>query len=149
MTILATSIGPRVSASTNELDYGSIEVLKEEKRKFTIYNNSKIKAEYTAFTKGKESIWKVMQRSGILQPDDQKDIEVICMADEAQKFADTLHIVVNNGLDLEVALKASGKGSTLSCKVDLGTVDFGTQYTMQEIFKEFQLENRGRRMQKV
>lgn len=36
-----------------------------------------------------------------------------------QKFADTLHIIVNNGVDLEVALKAKGIGSTLYCKDNL------------------------------
>lgn len=146
MTLIATSIGPKVTVSTGELDYGVIDVLKEEKRKFTIYNNSEIPADYTAFTKNKESIWKVMQRSGTLQPEDQKDIEVICTADEAQKFVDTLHIVVNHGSDREVALKATGRGSTLYCKEDLEVIDFGTLYTEKKELKEFFLENRGRKL---
>jgi hydrocephalus-inducing protein len=149
MTILASSVGPKVETKTKELDYKTIDVLKEVKEKFTITNNSKIPADYTAFTKNKESIWKVMQRSGTLQPEDTKEIEVICVADEAQKFSDTLHVVVNNGVDLEVALKAVGRGTTLVCSKDLRVVDFGTCYTHQNKTLDFFLENRGRRTQKV
>ena len=81
----------------------------------------------------------------MLKPDDEKEIEVVCNADEVQKFQDTLHIIVNNGVDLEVALKAKGVGSTLFCKDNLNLIDFGTEYTHQNITKEFFLENRGRK----
>jgi hydrocephalus-inducing protein len=52
---------------------------------------------------------------------------------------------VNNGVDLEVALKAKGVGSTLFCKDNLNLIDFGTEYTHNNITKEFFLENRGRK----
>jgi hydrocephalus-inducing protein len=52
---------------------------------------------------------------------------------------------VNNGLDLEVSLKAKGVGSTLYCRDNLNLVDFGTEYTHNNITKEFFLENRGRK----
>lgn len=66
-----------------------------------------------------------------------------------QKFQDTLHIIINNGVDLEVLLRAKGVGSTLYCKTPLRTVDFGTEYTHQNITKEFFLENRGRKQMKI
>jgi len=50
--------------------------------KIRICNKSKIDAEYTAFTKLKESIWKVVQRHGILKPDEEKVVDVVCNADE-------------------------------------------------------------------
>jgi len=74
---------------------------------------------------------------------------VVCNADEVQKFQDTLHIIINNGVDLEVALRAKGTGSTLYCKSALDTVDFGTEYTHQNVTKEFFLENRGRKQMKI
>jgi hydrocephalus-inducing protein len=86
VTVLATSTGPLVEADKEELDYGNVEVLKDYTEKLTIKNKSKIPAEYTAFTKQKESIWKVIQRHGVLQPDDERQIEVVCNADEVQKF---------------------------------------------------------------
>jgi hydrocephalus-inducing protein len=56
---------------------------------------------------------------------------------------------VNNGVDLEVALKAKGTGSTLYCKENLNFVDFGIEYTHNNITKEFFLENRGRKQMKI
>jgi hydrocephalus-inducing protein len=149
VTVLATSTGPLVEADREELDYGSVEVLKDVTQKLKIKNKSKIPAEYTAFTKLKESIWKVIQRHGVLQPDDEREIEVVCNADEVQKFQDTLHIIINNGVDLEVGLKAKGTGSTLFCRNNLETIDFGVEYTHQNITKEFFLENRGRKPMKI
>ena len=80
-----------------------------------------------------------------MQPGDEREIEVVCNADEVQKFQDTLHIIINNGVDLEVALRAKGVGSTLYCKSNMNLVDFGTEYTHQNVTKEFFLENRGRK----
>lgn len=149
LTILAQSTGPTVDADQDVLDYEDIDVLKDVTKKLKIKNNSRIPAEYTAFTKAKESVWKIIQRHGVLQPDDVREIEVVCNCDEVQKFTDTLHIIINNGVDLEVALKARGKGSTLYCKQQLKIVDFGTEYTHQNITKEFFLENRGRKQMKI
>ena len=136
-------------ADKEELDYQNVEVLKDYTQTLMIKNKSEIPAEYTAFTKQKESIWKVVQRQGVLQPGDEREIEVMCNADEVMKFQDTLHIIINNGVDLEVALRARGTGSTLFCKSSLATVDFGTEYTHQNVVKEFFLENRGRKQMKI
>jgi hydrocephalus-inducing protein len=76
-------------------------------------------------------------------------IEVVCNADEVQRFTDTLHVIVNNGTDLEVALRAKGVGSTLYCKEDLRNIDFGTEYTHKNVPKQFFLENRGRKPMKI
>lgn len=91
----------------------------------------------------------MIQRHGILQPGEKRDLEVVCNADEIQKFQDTLHIIINNGMDLEVALRAKGTGSTLACKANLNTVDFGTEYTHQTTTREYFLENRGRKPMKI
>lgn len=60
MTVQATSTGPTVEADRDELDYGNVEALQDRTEKLTITNRSQIPAEYTAFTKLKESIWKVI-----------------------------------------------------------------------------------------
>lgn len=72
IVIVANSIGPIVSVDKTELDYGSVEVLRDYNQKIRIQNKSQIDAEYTAFTKNKESVWKVIQRHGILKPDEDK-----------------------------------------------------------------------------
>jgi hydrocephalus-inducing protein len=135
LTLMADSIGPIVDVDRRELEYGAVEVLRDYTEKIVIRNESKIDAEYTAFTKTKESIWKVVQRHGILKPDEHKIIEVVCNADEVQRFQDTLHIIINNGMDLEVALKARGVGSTLFCKEGLSNIDFGVEYTHKNVPK--------------
>jgi hypothetical protein len=58
--INATSTGPLVEADKEELEYGNVEVLRDYTERLKIKNKSKIPAEYTAFTKLKESIWKVI-----------------------------------------------------------------------------------------
>lgn len=82
----AESIGPIVTVDKEEINFGEIEVLQNHKEQIRICNKSKIDAEYTAFTKSRESIWKVVQRHGILAPDEEKVVDIICNADEAQKF---------------------------------------------------------------
>jgi len=57
------------------------------------------------------------------------------------KFPDTLHIIINNGVDQEIKLNSKGIGSTLFCKENLNFVDFKTEYTHSNITKEFFLEN--------
>ena len=149
LNVLANSTGPKVNYDHNDLDFGSVEVLHDVIKPLKITNVSKIPAEYTAFTKNKVSIWKVIQRHGILQPDESKVLDVVCNADECQKFTDTLHIIINNGVDLEVGLKAKGIGTTLACKENLREVSFGTKYTHSNETIEFFLENRGRKPQKI
>lgn len=154
----ADSRGPQVEANTQELDYGSVDVLEDVSKYLKIQNKSKIPAEYTAFTKQKESIWKVIERYGKLAPDEERDIEVVCLADEVMKFSDTLHIIINNGQDIEVALRAKGVGSTLYCKqlqpdpantMKVTEVNFGTKYTHQNVLEEYFLENRGRKTMSI
>jgi hydrocephalus-inducing protein len=149
LTVNAVSIGPIVTVDRTEIDYGNVEVLQDKVEKIRITNKSKIDAEYTAFTKLKESIWKVVQRHGILKPDEEKVVDIVCNADEVQKFTDTLHIIVNNGVDLEVSLAAKGTGYTLHCKQDMKNIDFGTEYTHKIVPKQFFLENRGRKQMKI
>jgi hypothetical protein len=36
------------------------------------------------------------------------DIEVLCTAEDASKFTDTLHFVIKEGMDVDVLLKAKG-----------------------------------------
>jgi len=60
LTINAQSIGPIVEVDRTDIDHGNIDVLKDNPQHIRISNKSKIDAEYTAFTKLKESVWKVV-----------------------------------------------------------------------------------------
>lgn len=61
-----------------------------------------------------------------MKPEEQMDIEVICSADDANRFMDVLHFVIKEGVDIDVNLRARGIGSTCFCKEDLTNVNFGT-----------------------
>ena len=86
MLILASSGGPDVKLDKQELDYGQVEVLVDKRQTFKITNVGQIDAEYTAFTKNKDSIWKVIERYGVIKAKEEKTITVSCSADEVQKF---------------------------------------------------------------
>jgi hydrocephalus-inducing protein len=76
LTLYADSIGPKIKLDKQELDFGNKQVLVTHKDYIQITNISEIEAEYTAFTKQKDSIWKVVQRHDVLKPGETKTIEV-------------------------------------------------------------------------
>lgn len=68
------------------------------------------------------------------------------MADDTQRFTDTLYFVIKEGVDKEVLLKARGVGTTIFRK-NLDFISFGTVYTFREQIYETFIENKGRRKQ--
>ncbi|CAD8206755.1 unnamed protein product [Paramecium octaurelia] len=149
ITIVAFSEGPKVKTSKTELDFGNVEVLKDYSLKLTLTNDSDIEADFHAFTKNKVSIFKPIQKHGIIKPKESCEIEVLCSADDAVKVSDVLHFVIKEGDDVEVQLKAKGIGSTIFCKDDLSSVNMGVNYTHRKVTKEIFVENKGRKQQKL
>jgi len=86
MLILASSGGPDVKLDRQELDFGNVIVQDDKRMSFKITNVGQIDAEYTAFTKNKDSIWKVIERYGVIKAKEEKTITVSCIADEVQRF---------------------------------------------------------------
>lgn len=60
-----------------------------------------------------------------MKSDESMEIEVVCNADDAAKFTDTLHFVIKEGMDVDVALTARGTGSTIYSKDNLEEIHFG------------------------
>ena len=149
INIVATSRGPIVDVTEKELDFGNIEVLKDWTKTIRVMNRSLIKADFTIFTKSKNSIFRPLHKNGILEPSTAMDIQVVCTPDDNVKFSDTLHFVIKEGFDIDVPLRAKGIGSTVFCKEDLKTVSFGLQYTFKYDHREIFIENKGRRSQKL
>ena len=90
-----------------------------------------------------------MEKVGNLQPGDVRDITVICSADECMGFNEILHVVVKEGEDVDVVLKARGTGTTAFCDADIKIIDFGTIFTCRNHAKRFVIQNRGRKPQKL
>ena len=144
--IKANSRGPDVELSHKDLDFGEVEVLNKSTQKIVIKNKSVIEADFYAFTKNKNSIFKPIQKHYILKPEQSFEVDVVCVADDAQRFHDTLYFVIKEGVDKEVQLRAKGVGSTIFCK-DIKYMNFGTLYTHKNMIQEVFLENKGRKTQ--
>jgi len=149
INIIANSKGPIVEIVEKELDFGSVEVLKDWTKTLHIKNKSPIKADFHVFTKTKNSIFKPLQKQGVLEDYGSTDIQVLCTPDDNVTFADTLHFVIKEGVDIDIPLKAKGIGSTIYCKEDLKLITFGLQYTCKLDHKELFVENKGRRPQRL
>jgi len=158
--IKADVLGPQVSVDVPLIDFKDVTVLEKSHGKFTIHNNSEIPAKYTAFTREKNSVFQVEQRTGILQPDEKKELTVVCYPDDAQMFEDTLYIDICEGLHSEVKLRARALGTSIRVpgyevdvtevsnkKITMYKVNFGTQYINYEAIKTINVENRGKKRQ--
>ncbi len=58
--VQANSIGPIAELSRKEIDFGTVQVLKNYSQTITLTNKSEIKADFYAFTKNQNSIFKSM-----------------------------------------------------------------------------------------
>lgn len=149
LNICANSDGPKVAVTPEEIDFGQVEVLKDFYQKVTIVNNSKIKAEFHAFTRQKVSIFKPKVKHSFLDPGERLEFDIVCNADDSSKFNDILHFVVKDGKDKDIILKAKGIGSTIYCDDNLEALNYGTIYTYKTAVKEIFIQNRGRKSQKI
>lgn len=52
-------------------------------------------------------------------------------------------------MDIDIPLKAKGKGETIYSKIPLDVIDFETQYTHRMVPREFFIENKGSKTQKL
>lgn len=149
ITLLANCTGPIVEVLTPELDFGKVQVLNDYPMTISLHNKSDIEAEYTAFTKNRSSVFRVPDKKGLLQPEEVREIKVLCNADECIPFLDVLHIIIKEGEDREVQLKARGTGTTAFCEEDIKIIDFGTAFTSRNIVRRFFIQNRGRKPQRL
>lgn len=58
-----------------------------------------------------------------------------------------LHVLVTEGENLVLPLRARGVGTTMHCAEDLSVIDFGHVFTNNVCERSFLLENKGRRVQ--
>lgn len=112
-----------------------------------IKNKSTIQADFHAFTKRKPSPFKPIQKHGVLKPEEEMNIEVVCNADEATRLLDTLHFVIKEGEDKDVQLKARSVGHTIFWKENLESINFGVIYTHRSKIHNILIENKGNKSQ--
>eukprot|EP01022_Parablepharisma_sp_SALTPOND_P020800 TRINITY_DN386_c0_g1_i3.p1 TRINITY_DN386_c0_g1~~TRINITY_DN386_c0_g1_i3.p1 ORF type:complete len:4093 (+),score=589.86 TRINITY_DN386_c0_g1_i3:873-13151(+) len=160
--IKAEVLGPHVTADAQIKEFKDVKVLSKVKDKVVIHNDSEIPANFTAFTREKNSVFKVDPRTGVLQPDEKKELNLVCSPDDAQVFDDVLYIDICDGTHCEVKLRAKATGTSICIpgyepvqqeegnqKLPVYYIDFGTHYINFEAVKTINVENRGRRRQPV
>ncbi len=162
LDIKAEVLGPQVEVDTQLKDFKEVKVLSKAHDMVTIHNVSEIPAKYTAFTRERNSIFRVDQRTGTLEPNEEKKLTLSCLPDDAQLFEDVLYIDINDGSHAEVKLRAKAMGTSICIpgyestqgdeaaqKLPVYMIDFGTHYINFEAIKTINVENRGRRRQSV
>ena len=146
-TVQALSVGPNVVPHMEAVDWGNIECLKLSERKLTLHNDSLIPAPFKTFIKQARSKFSVDVKEGVLAPDEQLTLTLGAVLDDTLPHKDQLHVLVTEGENLVVPLKARGVGTTMHCDHDLTLIDFGSQFTSTTCERTFLLENKGRRAQ--
>jgi len=162
LMLKANVLGPKVAVDSATKEFKDVKVLSKGYEHVTIHNISEIAANFTAFTREKNSVFKVDPRTGILQPDEKKELTIHCIPDDAQTFEDTLYVDIADGEHSEVKLRARATGTCIcipgydSVQQDEGTqklpayhIDFGTHYINFDAIKTINIENRGRRKQTI
>ena len=148
-TIEAMAIGPRVVASCAELSWGRIDCLKDYNQTITLHNASLVSAQFKTFIKSPRSKFKVDILEGVLAPDEKVLLTLTANLDDTLPHSDELHVVVTEGENSVVLLKARGVGTTMHCAEDISVLEFGHVFTSTTCERTFLLENKGRRVQSL
>ncbi|CCI45136.1 unnamed protein product [Albugo candida] len=143
----ATSIGPTVEITPQEINFGNVTCLTEHVQKIQLTNVSPISASFRTHIKSACSRFSINQKQGVIPPNDVLIMKVIACSDDTVISKDILQISIMNGVTLTVPLSLRGTGSTIWSSRDLRLIDFGDQFSHTECEYSFTLENKGKRPQ--
>lgn len=146
-TLQAMSVGPCVEPSKPEVNWGKIPCLEDIVEELELHNNSLIPAPFKTFIKSARSKFAVDIKEGVLAPDERLTLRLIAHLDDTTNHKDQLHVLVTEGENLIVPLKARGVGTTVHCDAEISVLDFGSQFTSTTCERTVMLENKGRRAQ--
>ncbi len=91
------------------ISFDKVPVLKEHSLPLTINNISAIPADFKLFIEAKDSVFSVEPRQAHLEPGESCTAHVLIKMDESMDFADTLHVLIQEGADMPIPLTASGE----------------------------------------
>ena len=161
MNIEAKSRGPKLVLSDEPddlvgkwraaIDFEEVKVLKKIDRTFYVVNDSLIPAEVKTFIGGADSDFSVDVRDKTLGPGESYPVTVSVFKDEVVETRDVLNVMVIEGKDFTIPLRAVGTGSLTTCDdvdVDNG-VRMGAQFKDRPFTRELVVTNNGRRAQKL
>ena len=143
--ILVNALGPAVEFDQLDINWGKLPALKQDSKELKITNVCLIKAPFQCFIKGNTSAWEVDVRAGVIEPGESLTLNLSVYLDDTVRFTDELHVLIEEGKQFVIPLKAVGIGTTMYCEQSMKELDFGNQFTSQTSTKVMTLENRGRR----
>ena len=95
-----------------------------------------------------KSVFSVEPRSAVVRPEESLTLKVTAYVDDCIKFSDKLNILIKRGVNFTVFLQAHGEGSTVVSSPPLQPgINLGTFFSRCPCKQEFELTNRGRRVQ--
>ncbi|KAF4708060.1 hypothetical protein FOZ62_031756, partial [Perkinsus olseni] len=149
ITVKARAVGPRVLVEPMAIDWGSVRCLDVVTKTIKLTNDCCIAAPLRVLMKSRTSPWSIEQKVIHLEPQEVYHLSVKLRPNEVQRFTDVLYVIVEEGEDSAINFKCRGTETPIVCDEDLGTIDFGTQYTTQSITKEIVLKNFGRKSRTI
>ncbi|EAY17674.1 hypothetical protein TVAG_169860 [Trichomonas vaginalis G3] len=141
--IEAVSVGPDVEFSTKKIDFGKINVLKEEKRILTLKNNSSIEAFYTGEIS--HEMFSVVPTEAVIKPGESLDVEINTYLVDAGRFETALIVKIKDIPQVVVPVKALGIGVPIVPSIDFDTINVGSIITEHPHQIPFTITNRGLR----
>lgn len=148
--ILANGIGPEVTVSASEINWGKIEVLTPANQVLKLYNNSPVAANFTCGILSEIAAFSVEPLSGKIAPGSSCEVILTAFLEDTVKFTDFLKIHVHQATkNYEIKLMARGEGTTIVFSESLKFVDFGDVFSNCECVAEFIISNKGKRSQNI
>ncbi|KXZ49496.1 hypothetical protein GPECTOR_21g722 [Gonium pectorale] len=137
---------PETRTTTPSLAFDRVPVLKEHSLPLVINNISVIPADFKLFIEAKDSVFSVEPRQAHLEPGESFTAHVMVKMDESMDFADTLHVLIQEGADVSIPLTASGTGSAIVAdELSGGLLDFGYQFVGRPFTRDVTVYNMGRK----
>jgi len=143
--ITAYGIGPTISLSTDEINWGKIKVLEENSMTLEINNNSPIPAKFVCNTVNDSTIYKLSTNSDIIQPFSKYHLIITAYLNDSVKFNDILKLDVESDTTHNIKLISQGIGTTIIFPEEFNIIDFGDVFSNRKCSKTFKIKNSDRR----
>eukprot|EP01064_Diplonema_japonicum_P013676 TRINITY_DN21214_c0_g1_i2.p1 TRINITY_DN21214_c0_g1~~TRINITY_DN21214_c0_g1_i2.p1 ORF type:complete len:4615 (+),score=1185.39 TRINITY_DN21214_c0_g1_i2:107-13846(+) len=146
VSLSAKITGPVVTIDQTTVEFGRVNVLTEHQRRVELVNESPIPAVFSCRLLNKSAAFALKNSETTIPPRSTYSLPVYAFLDDTSRFVDELVITVANSKDIQVALVATGTGTTLVPSIPLEQdVDFGNVFTTTNKRKAFTMHNKGKR----
>ncbi|KAM5208569.1 hydrocephalus-inducing protein homolog isoform 3-T4 [Hipposideros larvatus] len=142
--------GPVIYVRPFQIDFGTIDVLKDFSRILRLSNQSFIPGVFRAHMAHKKSLWKVEPSEGMVPPDIDIQLTVTANLNDELTFKDMVILEIENSNTYRIPVQASGIGCTIvSDKPFAPELNLGAYFSLDTCYYRFKLTNKGRRIQQL